>query len=81
MKAVIALSSVVPLWALWIATGLAVVAAGLGPLASWLTAQRLSRMALVAGLIGGVLVVIGPSVPIDPYCPDWMPLWWCLLLP
>lgn len=73
MRAYVALSVVNP-WLLWSLVMIAIVAAGVGPLASWRNTSRLSRALLVAVVAAaGLFVFVGFDCSIfGGWVPDWL---------
>lgn len=76
MRAYVALGVVSP-WLLWSLVAIALVAAGIGPLASWRKTSRVSR-GLVVALAGG-LVFAYVGFNCDAFG-GWVPDWFCYLI-
>lgn len=76
MRAFISLGPV-NAYAVWSLVLLAVVAAGIGPLASWRKTSRVSRGLVVAIVAGSLFAYVGFNC--DAFG-GWVPDWFCYLI-
>lgn len=65
--------AVFPSWLLGLMVGLALLALGIGPLASWRKTARVSRGLVVAVIVATIFVIVGFDCSVfGGWIPDWL---------